>query len=64
MVVEALTLQSIIGTLHSALPGVEEVRFLVDGRTRETLAGHASLLRAYPAVDTANRPLVTLSEEK
>jgi hypothetical protein len=64
VVVEALTLQSIIGTLHSALPGVEEVRFLVDGRTRETLAGHASLLRAYPAVDTANRPLVTLSEEK
>ncbi len=64
VVVEALTLQSIIGTLHAALPGVEEIRFLVDGRTRETLAGHASLLRAYPAVDTGNRPLVPLSDEK
>ncbi len=51
--VEALTLQSIIGTLHAALPGITEVRFLVDGQPRETLAGHADLLRTYPAADTA-----------
>ena len=58
VVVETLTLQSIIGTLHATLPDVAQVRFLVDGKARETLAGHASLLRAYPAVDTANRPAV------
>ncbi len=50
---ENLTLLSIIGTLHAALPGLTEVRFLVDGQPRETLAGHADLLRAYPASDTS-----------
>ena len=64
VVVEALTLQSIVGTLHAALPQIEQVRFLVDGRARETLAGHASLLRPYPATDTTNRPLVPLAESK
>lgn len=51
--IENLTLMSIIGTLHAALPNVTEVRFLVDGQPRETLAGHADLLRSYPASDTA-----------
>ena len=51
--VEDLTLQSIIGTLHAALPAVTEIRFLVDGQPRETLAGHADLQRPYPATDTA-----------
>lgn len=50
---ENLTLMSIVGTLHNALPGLTEVRFLVDGQPRETLAGHADLIRAYPANDTA-----------
>ena len=56
VVVETLTVQSMIGTLHATLPEIEQIRFLVDGKPRETLAGHASLLRAYPAVDTVNRP--------
>ncbi len=64
VVVETLTLQSIIGTLHAAFPQVDQIRFLVDGKPRETLAGHASLLRPYPAADTSNRPLVPLSEDK
>jgi len=50
--VEQLTLQSIIGTLHANLPQIEQVRFLVDGQPRETLAGHADLLRVYPVRDT------------
>ncbi len=50
---ENLTILSIVGTLHAALPSLTEVRFLVDGQPRETLAGHADLLRTYPAVDTA-----------
>jgi hypothetical protein len=54
--VEALTIQSIVGTLHAALPQIAQVRFLVDGEPRDTLAGHADLLRTYLAEDTAARP--------
>ena len=50
---ENLTLLSIIGTLHANFPDVTQIRFLVDGRPRDTLAGHASLSRSYPATDTA-----------
>jgi hypothetical protein len=52
--VESLTLRSILGTLHANLPQIEQVRFLVDGQARETLAGHADLLRTYPAADTTS----------
>ncbi len=54
--VEALTLASILGTLHTNLPQIEQVRFLVDGQPRETLAGHADLLRTYPVRDTVTPP--------
>jgi hypothetical protein len=52
--VESLTLLSILGTLHANLPQIEQVRFLVDGQARETLAGHADLLRTYPVRDTVS----------
>jgi Sporulation and spore germination len=45
--VEALTVESICGTLHANLPQIAEVRFLVDGQPRATLAGHADLTRTY-----------------
>jgi hypothetical protein len=54
--VEALTVASIIGTLHAALPEITAIRFLVDGHPHDTLAGHADLLRTYPATDTAAKP--------
>jgi len=54
--VEALTVQSIIGTLHAALPQITAIRFLVDGQLHDTLAGHADLLRTYPATDTTAKP--------
>ncbi len=54
--VETLTLSSIIGTLHTNLPQIEQIRFLVDGQPRETLAGHADLLRTYPSRDTVTQP--------
>lgn len=54
--VETLTLLSMLGTLHANLPQIEQVRFLVDGQPRETLAGHADLLRMYPTRDTATTP--------
>ena len=53
---ETLTLLSIIGTLHENFPAVEQVRFLVDGQPRETLAGHADLTRTYLAGDNEARP--------
>jgi hypothetical protein len=54
--VEALTVQSIIGTLHAALPQITAIRFLVDGQPHDTLAGHADLLHTYPATDTTTKP--------
>ncbi len=54
--VESLTLASILATLHTNLPQIEQVRFLVDGQPRETLAGHADLLRTYPVRDAGTTP--------
>ena len=51
--VEMLTIESMLGTLHTNFPQITQVRFLVDGQPRETLAGHADLLRVYPAIDTS-----------
>ncbi len=48
---EMLTLLSMIGTLHANFPQITQVRFLVDGQPRDTLAGHADLTRAYLASD-------------
>jgi Sporulation and spore germination len=55
--VEALTVQSMIGTLHAALPQVTRIRFLVDGQPHDTLAGHADLLGTYPATNTETKPM-------
>lgn len=55
--VETLTVESIIGTLHAAFPQITGIRFLVDGQPHDTLAGHADLLRTYPATDTATHPM-------
>lgn len=50
---EMLTIQSICSTLHANLPRIAQVRFLVDGQTRPTLAGHADLTRIYLTQDAA-----------
>lgn len=49
---ETLTILSICSTLNANLPQITQVRFLVDGQTRATLAGHADLTRTYLAADT------------
>jgi Sporulation and spore germination len=49
---ESLTIQSICATLRANLPRVAQVRFLVDGQPRDTLAGHADLTRTYLTADT------------
>jgi len=48
---ETLTVLSICGTLHANLPRVTQVRFLVDGQPRSTLAGHADLTRTCLAAE-------------
>jgi hypothetical protein len=52
---ETLTIDSILGTLYANLPRIEQVRFLVDGQTRDTLNGHADLTRTYIVADTATK---------
>lgn len=47
ILVENLTLLSILGTLHANFSQITQVRFLVDGHARDTLAGHADLSRTY-----------------
>jgi hypothetical protein len=53
---ETMTLLSLIGTLHANMPEIAQVRFLVDGAPRDTLAGHADLTRTYLASSTAPPP--------
>lgn len=53
---ETLTLLSIIQTLHANLPDITQVRFLVNGQPRATLAGHADLSRTYLAQNTSSGP--------
>lgn len=50
---ETLTVLSICGTIHANLPRVSQVRFLVDGQQRLSLAGHADLTRTYLVSDAA-----------
>ena len=51
---ETLTILSVCGTLHANLPRITQVRFLVDGQPRATLAGHADLTRTYLAADAVS----------
>ena len=44
---ESLTVLSICATLRANNSAITEVRFLVDGVERPTLAGHADLTRTY-----------------
>ena len=53
---ETLTILSVCATLHANLPRVEQVRFLVDGQPRATLAGHADLTRTYLTADAVPTP--------
>jgi hypothetical protein len=53
---ETMTLLSLIGTLHANMPEIAQVRFLVDGVPRDTLAGHADLSRTYLASSAAPPP--------
>lgn len=51
VLVEDLTLASMIETLSANVPGITRVKILVDGKTRETLAGHADLTDFYDVAE-------------
>jgi hypothetical protein len=51
VLVEELTVISLVQTLSANVPGINRVKILVDGKERETLAGHADLSNLF---DTAN----------
>jgi hypothetical protein len=43
VLVEELTVASLVQTLSANIPGINRVKILVDGKSRDTLAGHADL---------------------
>lgn len=47
ILVEELTVASLAETLSANLPGITRVKFLVEGKERDTLAGHADLSEFY-----------------
>ncbi len=47
ILVEELTVASLVQTLATGIPGINRVKILVGGRERETLAGHADLSGFY-----------------
>jgi len=57
ILVEELTIASLIHTVSANTPGIQRVKILVDGKERDTLAGHAELSDFYDV--TAVNQLVT-----
>jgi hypothetical protein len=47
VLVEELTVASLVQTLSANIPGILRVKILVDGKERDTLAGHADLSDFY-----------------
>lgn len=47
ILLEEMTICSLIESLNANVPGINRVKFIVDGRERETLAGHADLMSFY-----------------
>lgn len=51
VLVEELSIGSMVQTLSANIPGLTRVKFLVDGKTRDTLAGHADISNFYDVAD-------------
>jgi hypothetical protein len=47
---EQLTVNSLVETLAVNVPGIQRVNILVEGKTRDTLAGHADLTETFDAL--------------
>lgn len=44
---EELTMASLVGSLSANIPGISRIKILVDGKERDTLAGHVDLTNFY-----------------
>ena len=53
VLVEMLTVASLVQTLCANDPAIQRVKILVDGKERESLAGHADLARFYDVAQVA-----------
>lgn len=60
---ETLTIQSIIGTLRANLPDITKVKFLVDGKPRDTLAGSVEFDRIFDADTSITAPVQTATHD-
>ena len=60
VLVEELTVASLVQTLAANIPGINRVKILVGGKERETLAGHADLSRFYEVAAVGQMIGVTL----
>lgn len=47
VLIEELTVASLVETISANIPGVTRVKILVDGKERDTLAGHSDLTNFY-----------------
>jgi hypothetical protein len=47
VLIEELTMASLLGSLSANIPGISRVKILVDGKERDTLAGHVDLTNFY-----------------
>jgi len=47
---EQLTVNSLVETLAVNVPGINRVNILVEGKTRDTLAGHADLTQSFDVI--------------
>ena len=54
ILVEELTVVSLVETLTSNIPGITRVKILVNGKEQDTLAGHADLSRIYEAASAGD----------
>lgn len=62
VLVEELTVASMVETLSANVPGINKVKILVDGKPRDTLAGHADLSGFFD-VAQMNEMLATLQAQ-
>ncbi|MEZ2348231.1 GerMN domain-containing protein [Terriglobus sp. RCC_193] len=60
---ETLTIQSIVGTLRANLPEITKVKFLVDGKPRDTLAGSVEFDRIFDADAAITAPVQTATHD-
>jgi len=51
VLVESLTIASMIETLAANVPQITKVKIMVDGKERDTLSGHADLMGTYSVTD-------------